>query len=405
MNWIKKRKNRKKETLIKITLIFSSIIFSLFIAELALRIFFRPNIEMEKIPDDILGYKALPGGDWDSNGFRNSQIPNKVDIVALGDSQTLGNNANVSEAWPQILGELSSKAVYQMAVGGYGPAHYYYLLDKAIKFKPRIVLVGFYLGNDLLDIIRLVYSSDYWSWLRNPNYVMQSGNWGPSDIRLMLGSGVEPDSWQLKLLRIRNWLRSHSRLYLFLGRGTRNIREKIGLALSKEEKQEKIKDWTERHPDLGFVYQKEPIATVMSPTYRLDAVNLEKADVVEGLRIAKKLFLAMQKECQEKNIEFVIIIIPTKEMVYLKYMADNKEDIPESFINLIKKESELRNNFYEFCKNKKLKCFDVLPSLSQALIENKKIYGETMDGHPIARGYKVIAEAIFKYLKNNNLVD
>ncbi|MHA1872083.1 MAG: hypothetical protein ACTSXF_14150, partial [Promethearchaeota archaeon] len=189
-----------------------SIIFALVVAELGLRIFVPIN---KTIPDPILGYRMDPRiKGWDKNGFHNNFIPDKADIVVIGDSQTQGNNTkNADQAWPQVLGRIAGKSVYQMAVGGYGPVQYSYLLDKAFEFDPKIMIIGFYTGNDTLDVIRLVYNNEYWKHLRSPSFHLDNPEEDNPEIRTVLQYGYKPDSLKFKILKIRQWLRSKSYLY------------------------------------------------------------------------------------------------------------------------------------------------------------------------------------------------
>ena len=76
------------------------------------------------IEDEKLGWRPNPKHpEHDRKGFRNRQVPNKVDIVTMGDSQTYGTQVTPIEAWPQQLELLSRNTTYNMAYGGYGPAH------------------------------------------------------------------------------------------------------------------------------------------------------------------------------------------------------------------------------------------------------------------------------------------
>ena len=77
--------------------------------------------------------------------------------VAIGDSQTYGDEVSRQEAWPQRLAELTGRSVYNMALGGYGPVEYERLLPEALALSPQVVLVGLYAGNDLADAYLSAY--------------------------------------------------------------------------------------------------------------------------------------------------------------------------------------------------------------------------------------------------------
>ena len=108
------------------------------------------------VPHKHLGYTmdpALPGAD--ANGFCNASVPDEVSIVAIGDSHTQGFGVDPADSWPVKLSEITTSSVYNMGVGGYGPAQYELLIDEALKMRPQHVVVGLYLGNDFADAVRL----------------------------------------------------------------------------------------------------------------------------------------------------------------------------------------------------------------------------------------------------------
>ena len=66
------------------------------------------------VRDDILG--GVPSADaaasgFDRWGFRNHDVPERSDIVAIGDSHTYGNTATMEDSWPYVLGRLSGRQV------------------------------------------------------------------------------------------------------------------------------------------------------------------------------------------------------------------------------------------------------------------------------------------------------
>lgn len=82
-------------------------------------------------------------------------------IVVLGDSQTVSVPYDVS--YPKLLQEfldkqdLGSKTVevYDAGAQGHSPYQYYLTLsERLLKFKPDLVIVAFYIGNDFLDLYR-----------------------------------------------------------------------------------------------------------------------------------------------------------------------------------------------------------------------------------------------------------
>ena len=120
-----------------------------------------------KIDDKILGHRPNPKyPEHDENGFRNEAVPQKVDIVAMGDSQTYG--AGIKRPWPQQAQDLAGAGltVYNMSFGGYGPVHSLVLLDEALELKPKVIIEAFYAGNDLFDSFNISYYFNDFDFLK-----------------------------------------------------------------------------------------------------------------------------------------------------------------------------------------------------------------------------------------------
>ena len=96
-----------------------------------------------------------------------------------------------------------------MALGGYGPNQYYYLLKtKALTLKPKLIVCGLYMGDDFENAYKITYGLDYWSYLREH----------PAE-------KVDFDIWEHEAdptwhKRIRIWLSRHSVVYKLVFHGS-----------------------------------------------------------------------------------------------------------------------------------------------------------------------------------------
>jgi lysophospholipase L1-like esterase len=121
--------------------------------------------------------------------------------------------------------------------------------------------------------------------------------------------------------------------------------------------------------------------------------------VREGMRITLELFKQMNEICRQNGIEFVIAIIPTKEMVFSKYLEHNK-NIPLSDVvdSLLANERLAREKMFTFFADSNIEYVDTLAGLTKAA--ERKIYTRlARDMHPNRDGYRVIAESVFEGLK------
>jgi hypothetical protein len=348
-----------------------------------------------------------PGGDWDANGFRNPRALTQADIVAIGDSQTMGRNATRQEAWPLVLGALASSTVYSMAFVGYGPVQYAYLAERALLLKPKLVIFGFYFGNDIYDAKIMAYQSDAWKDLRDPTFKdIKDNTRDPNkEIDLISQAGAKPGSLSRWIFDVRDWFRTRSALYVLVGDATRSLRQKIGVAQSKADRQENVQNFANKDPEIAYVYDKtSPLSTTLSPLYRLSAIDLHNPETKEGWRITQGRYLAIKKTLEKANVPFLILLIPTKEKVYLEFMKARKEKIPNEFSVYRSKEDETMAAIEEFCAKNGIWCTSALPAMVDALARGIQVYDETIDGHPQASGYRVIAEYVHHYVIEKKLV-
>ncbi len=125
----------------------------LVLVEIGIRVFGPPDEGKEVLVEDArLGHVNQPfTGGMDEWGFRNAHVPEQVDVLFVGDSQTWGFFLERDEAFPAVFAQRTGLSTYQMSNGAYGPVHYRELLRRGIQLKPKLVVVGFYFGNDLWD--------------------------------------------------------------------------------------------------------------------------------------------------------------------------------------------------------------------------------------------------------------
>lgn len=118
------------------------------------------------LPDPVTKVRPRPlhagnqqSGPHDVLGFRGTGVPNKLDLVTIGDSQTYGWGVALADNWPSQLAARTGRSVYNMALGGWGGAQYRYIAEKALRFAPERLLVGLYMGNDAIESLTQVYAA------------------------------------------------------------------------------------------------------------------------------------------------------------------------------------------------------------------------------------------------------
>ncbi|HSC33782.1 MAG TPA: hypothetical protein VLG45_00780 [Thermodesulfobacteriota bacterium] len=358
-------------------LILISLVISLLIAEGLSRIVFDPIdfLKPRRVPDDVLRYRIEPAtGAHDDLGFRNKSVPDTAEVVAIGDSHTYGISARASESWPGALGSMTGMTVYNISLGGYGPAEYLYLMEtEALAFHPEIIIAGFYLGNDIKDSFTAVYSVDRWKDMRKP------------ELQVYQGSG-ESDDEEGASYGLGDWLAGNSVLYRlvsssFIGDNLRQARR-----LGRGEQIVMLEDGA------------SGVRTGFTPDQRLKGLDLARPDIREGLRLSLEFFDRMNEIARKNDIEFIVVIIPTKESVFTEYIEGNKA-LPgsEKIDYLIGNERQADTAVKKYFDEHGIRYVDALPPLSRSA-GAEQIYPNNFGGHTNGNGYRIIAESIKNYL-------
>lgn len=369
-------------------LVVAALIVSVLLSEIVLRVALDPVdfLRPRRVPDPVLGERIRGhSSGHDAWGFRNPEVPAHADVVAIGDSQTWGTAATARESWPAALASISGRTVYNMATGGYGPVQYAYLLDeKALGLHPQAVVVGLYLGNDLVESYRIVYRLPHWQRLRDPAHV-------PSDEAPPTPT-VEPRRssntvWgRLRRSVTHGWLAHHSMLARV------SMASPLG-SLFHEWGADRAEQGLEGYPVLEL--PGGDLRVGFTPGTRLWALDLDRPDVQEGLRLTLERLEHMSRVCREAGIELLVAVIPTKESVFAELIEAQRGRMAEieRFEALFAREDRARREILAFLSSRGIRYVDLLPPLRRAAPE-RSIYPADYDGHPNAGGYRIIAEAI-----------
>ena len=374
-------------------LVLLSIILAILLSEFTARLFLYKvdYLQPYSYSDAKLGFAIKPySAGHDKWGFRNRVFPDYVDIVAIGDSMTYGNCALSSYSWPALLELKTNKKVYNMSVGGYGPVQYYYLLkEKALQLKPKIVIVGLYLGNDLWDTYSMIYNYQYWRDLRDNDLISNSKQINGEKSMLIVDIN-EPDN---KISSIKNYLAHNSILYRIIVYSIFGDIAMWNEATIKGKSNDKM---------VFLEDKKHNIKTSFMSGENLFGLDINKKEIKEGLVKTLLLFDMMHQLCSQRNIIFVVVVMPTKAMVYSRYI-----DFGLDKYGLIKKqiesENKVTNEVIKHFKYNKINYVEALPFM-QNKIGAHMLYTASIDGHPNRWGYDVIAQAIADYLIKQNML-
>jgi len=283
------------------------------------------------------GYNLGPN---DILGFRNRSVPNVVDILVIGDSQTYGNNVGLEQNWPSQMSSLfpeDSLSVYAMATGGWGAVQYLDMFNKTVAFQPRIVVVAFYTGNDPLESYSMAYGIKHWNFLI-PDHTLS-----------------ESDMPKIKFPAPES-------------------------------------DWMP-------VTFRDGVKTIFTPKLRHHSNNLSEV-VNAGYGIMAETARRITDKARAVGVRVVFTIVPTKELVYRDKVLVEGITVSDDYMNLIRDEQRHIDKLVEQIRQMKDAVFiDMVKPLQLAAMKSISLYPINTNGHPVDAGYGVIGAAITRGLK------
>lgn len=325
--------------------------------ETQLRLLWQEQATATSIGDSYLGYLYPPymqvkmgAGSArfsvvsDEHGFRNvSPWPEKARIVVVGDSLTYGWGLTAEESWTAILDEqIGEGRLITLGLPGAVPQQYTrYLEQYGLGLQPEIVIYGIFSGNDFQDSVK------FEQWLAQ-------GAPGNYAVWKYFEGDVPP--------RTAGWLdRGHLTLLVkYMSKNFRNTYASTTINFSD-----------------GTKLQLAP--TILKPAIK------ESRPGSAGLRNVMRATLAARDLAQSVGSQFVVLLFPTKEEIYLPLRGT---DFPSLFAPLT---SELEKAGIPY--------IDLSKRYAELAAENIKLYFE-VDTHPNIYGNQVTADVVEDFLTN-----
>jgi lysophospholipase L1-like esterase len=371
-----------KSKLLSVGLAAASIVVAVVLAEGVARLALDPAdfLNTVPVPDPVLGHRIKPRvNGHDALGFRNREVPARVETVVIGDSMTYGFGVPRDSAWPQQLGVLRQATVYNMGLGGYGPLQYLHLARAPAKsLRPRQLIVGFYFGNDLMEAYNLAHAVVGWHDWRETRAA--SAEEMPADPTIR----AEP---QRRFGALRHWLSQNSMLYAL-------VRTTLLQPLASREQRGMARQLS---PDQRMSWSDPAapgVGTVFTAAGRLKVQDLSLPTVREGMRISQRALAALKDEADQQHAALLVVLIPTRERVYCRYLRNTGAELPPSHLKLCEAEEAAKSELVRTLVAKGIRHVDVTPALEAEVERHAQIYPPTSDGHPTPLGHRVIANVV-----------
>jgi lysophospholipase L1-like esterase len=318
------------------------------------------NGQVLTVADPYLGFRYRPNltgrlkrGDLDftfttdEKGFRNNvPLPDRADIVVVGDSMAFGYGVPDDATWTHLVAtQFARHTISNFGLIGGAPQQYLRILEtEALELHPKLVLFMLFPGNDLND------SRLFQQWLEAstdttyPEFRFAGGT--PSDWHALrrLSGGSYLVAFQ-RALRSR-LLSGGAGETITLGNGQR-----VQLAPT--------------------VYDNDALmAAPEHPVFQLVMATIEEA----------------QRLSRRQGSHFLVLLMPTKEEVYLPLLDKPAPALIEKFRPALEAQ--------------RIPFLDLTPYLRAATREVGPVFLE-VDGHPNAVGYQVIADVVVDYLNEH----
>jgi hypothetical protein len=309
--------------------------------------------------------------DFTSRGYLTENIFNKKKdvfrILGLGDSFSVylkDKKQNYNNILQQEFNDRGKDEIEIVNAGmeAMGPGYYWHILNKyGDLFKPDLVLIGFFVGNDFEEADFFVYIG---------NFISE-----PKDLYKRY-SGYD----QFR----------HLRLYRLLKNKYTRYRES---QLREEE--------TKRHPaqEVGTFSQGTFLEVEKKRSWMFDKKNREL--LKQQWRECSEIILKMKDWCDRRKIKLVIAILPEqfqvdqalRDAVLNKYQHIAPENLDLSYPD---------NLIVNFCRSHNINCLDMLGQFQEEG-KTRQLY-MLRDSHWNEAGNRLAADLIFEYLEKNQLL-
>jgi hypothetical protein len=373
-----------KPVLANVVVVLVSLLFGTILCEVGARFVLNPAdyLSVTTLRDPVLGMTIAPDSPgFDKWGFRNPAVPESVDVLALGDSHTFGNTAKMDEAWPSVVQRQTGLTVYNMGLGGYGPNQYYQLLTtRGLSLHPKRVVLGLYMGDDFENAFSTTYGLDHWASLR-------TGRWGKVEADIW-GDAEPPGRFKI----LRNWLSRNSMIYRLVVHGPALRRLKGSL-------QTKLADATRDPSVTTFDSADGTFHEAFRPIRVAAGLDQGRAEVKEGMRLTFHFLQEMNLACRKSGCSFSVVIIPTKETVFARYLQSDPQLNLKDVVNAVITNEQIATAVVEkFLRDAGIPYVVTLSALRERVTE-QLYYRGPADMHPGPNGYRVIGETVARFLR------
>lgn len=331
----------------------TNVALTLLFMEVSLSIYAAASGSLLLVHDNISAYRLLPNHDYgrlwtNSSGYPSREFvrdrgPGRTRVVLLGDSFAVGSvrqDVNFASGIERLRPDVD---VYNFGVSAIGPEDYRVILQtEALAFDPDVVLVAFFVGNDLTE--------------RPVGPALDDHALGRFSVR----------GWHL----LKEWFRQRASA----APSPRSLPQLSTPAV----------------PEKGFTLSRQRFLELERERMGISRLSLRAAHE-SGWASALAHLRAMRDECQRRGIVFAVAFIPDEFQVNQALLDELLAfgPVPRDDIDLKLPQRRL----LDFCRAEDVPCLDLLP-----LFEGRRDAYLPQDTHWNETGNLIAAEALAAWL-------
>ena len=292
----------------------------------------------------------------DANGFRNTAIPHRPDVLAVGDSQVYGACVRADQSWPFQLQTMLGKSVYNAGVEGWGVVQYAMAVDEMIAMAPSLLVVAVYTGNDIYESFLAAKQS------ANP---LARSFWDPAYDGVLL-----PD---------------------LSGKHASDQAVRRAMETTPDQPEgDVLRRLSERGVSDCTWCEIEGARFYLTEDFRHVVQDHDHPAINAGFAIVEKALSHIQSLAVSYGMALQVVLIPTREYLVHTRKAEVKMRDYNRLDQLGEAEQQTLDRLKGYCADRAMSCLDLSEHLTHYI--GSRIYPQdSRDGHPNAKGCRIIA--------------
>ena len=128
--------------------------------------------------------------------------------------------------------------------------------------------------------------------------------------------------------------------------------------------------------------------------YCFQGMNLDDPRIRVGNAIVQAVLRKIDVELRARGVRFLVVLFPTKQMVYRPLMQKQQANVPDSYFRLPKHEQRLTADIERFLTDSAIEFVNLTAALRACFERGVRPFPPSDNTHPNADGYEAAAAAV-----------